>query len=308
MPRIVVVGSCNMDLVVRAPRLPAPGETVLGGEFYTAHGGKGANQAVAAARLGADVTFVGRVGADQFGAALRAGLAQAGVDVSHLVSDPEAPSGVAMILVDHRGENSIVVASGANLRLTPHDVERARALIEAADVLLLQLESPLETVQYAAALAARAGRIVVLNPAPAQPLADDLLRLAGVLTPNRSEAALLAGVPAGSAAEATAAAQELAARSGSAVVITLGAEGAVVLERPGASVQWLEPFRVDAIDTTGAGDAFNAGLAVGLAEGRSLVEAARMGMAAGALATTKRGAQPSLPSRGEVERLLGEQR
>jgi ribokinase len=291
-----------MDLVVRAPRLPAPGETVLGGEYYTAHGGKGANQAVAAARLGAEVAFVGRVGADQFGAALRAGLAQAGIDVSHLIDDPQAPSGVAMILVDHRGENSIVVASGANLRLTPHDVERARALIEGADVLLLQLESPLETVQYAATLAARAGRIVVLNPAPAQPLTDDLLRFASVVTPNRSEATLLAGLPADT--QIIVAARQLAARSGGAVVVTLGAEGAIVLERPRAPVQKLEPFRVDAIDTTGAGDAFNAGLAVGLAEGRPLMEAVRLGMAAGALATTKRGAQPSLPYRHEVERLL----
>lgn len=305
MPRIAVVGSCNMDLVVRAPRLPAPGETVLGGEYYTAHGGKGANQAVAAARLGAEVTFVGRVGADQFGAALRAGLAQAGIAVSHLIDDPQAPSGVAMILVDHCGENSIVVASGANLRLTPHDVERARALIEGADVLLLQLESPLETVQYAAALAARAGRIVVLNPAPAQPLTDDLLRFASVLTPNRSEATLLAGLPVST--ETIVATRQLAARSGGAVVVTLGAEGAMVLERPGAPAQKLEPFRVDAIDTTAAGDAFNAGLAVGLAEGRPLVEAVRLGMAAGALATTKRGAQPSLPYRHEVERLLAKQ-
>jgi len=295
-----------MDLVVRAPRLPGPGETVLGGEFYTAHGGKGANQAVAAARLGAEAIFIGRLGTDQFGAALRAGLEQAGVDVSYLVSDPEAPSGVAMILVDHRGENSIVVASGANLRLSPDDVERARPAIEAADVLLLQLESPLATVQRAAELAAQAGRMIVLNPAPAQPLPDALLRLITVLTPNRSEAALLAGMPVHSADDAVRAAQVLAKRVAGAVVITLGAEGAVVLERTGAPVQRLPAFRVEAIDATGAGDAFNAGLAVGLAEGRSLIEAVRLGMAAGALATTKRGAQPSLPYREQVERLLWE--
>jgi ribokinase len=305
VPRIVVVGSCNMDLVARAPRLPAPGETILDGEFYTAHGGKGANQAVAAARLGAAVVFVGRTGADSFGAQLRRGLEADGVDTTYLVDDPAAPTGVAIILVDHRGENSIVVASGANLRLTPQAVDQAAPAIQSADVLLLQLELPLQTVQHAAALAVRAGVPVVLNPAPARALPGDLLRLAHVLTPNRSEAGVLAGMAVHRPDDAALAAVRLVRRGSAAVVITLGACGAVVLERAGAQPQRLEPFRVEAVDATAAGDAFNAGLAVGLAAGHSLAEAARLGMAAGALAATRRGAQPSLPHRDEVDRLLG---
>jgi ribokinase len=304
MPRVVVVGSCNMDLVTVAARLPRPGETVLGDEFFIAHGGKGANQAVAAARLGGDVTFVGRVGDDSFGQQLRQGLVAAGVDTTHMVTDPEAATGVAAIVVDHHGENCIVVASGANYRLTPDDVERAAPAIRAADVLLVQLESPLAAVQRAAELAWRAGVRLVLNPAPAQPLSGELLRLVSVLTPNRSEAALLAGFAGGTHQSLDEITARLRQRGVGAIVVTLGAEGAAALAPGAIALRHLPPFRVDAVDSTGAGDAFNGGLAVGLAEGRDLLDAVRLGMAAGALATTRRGAQPSLPDRDEAQRLL----
>ncbi|MBC7260443.1 MAG: ribokinase [Chloroflexi bacterium] len=307
MAKVVVVGSSNTDMVVRVPRIPAPGETVLGGEFVMAAGGKGANQAVAAARLGAQVTFVARVGRDVFGERALEGFRQEGIATQYVSIDPEAASGVALIFVDASGENSIAVAPGANARLTPEDVQHAREAIEAADVLLLQLETPLETVWQAAEIAHRAGVRVVLNPAPARPLPVELLALVDVLTPNEGEANLLAARQVAQSAtltDAEAAARYLIERGVKVVIVTLGARGALIVT---PDFQQLVPgFTVDVIDTTAAGDAFNGGLAVALAEGRTLAEAVLFANACGALAATKLGAQPSLPTAEEVARFLAE--
>jgi len=301
MPNVVVVGSANVDLIAKAARLPRAGETVLGHSLRMAPGGKGANQAVACARLGLPTGFVGRVGRDAFGDLLLRTLAAAGISAEQVVRDAEAPSGVAMIAVDAQGHNTILVAQGANARLTAEDVAAGMAAL-AADALLLQLEVPLPAVERAAAIARARGTRVVLNPAPACALPAALLRQVDVLTPNQSELALLAGRPVGDRAEAEQAARSLLERGPQAVVVTLGADGALVVGAGGA--RHVPGFRVDAVDTTGAGDAFNGALAVALVEGRDLVEAARFANAAGALATTALGAQEALPTRAEVERLL----
>lgn len=305
MAKVVVVGSSNTDMVVQVPHIPAPGETVLGGEFIMAAGGKGANQAVAAARLGAQVTLVARVGRDVFGERALAGFRQEGIDIQHIAVDPEAASGVALIFVDASGENSIAVAPGANARLTPQDVQQAKEVIEAADVLLLQLETPLETVRQAAEIAQRAGVRVVLNPAPAQPLPADVLALVDVLTPNEGEVSLLARrqiAQTTTLADAEASARCLIEQGVKVVIVTLGARGALIVT-PGFQ-QLVPGFAVDVVDTTAAGDAFNGGLAVALADGKSLAEAVRFANACGALAATKMGAQPSLPTANEVARFL----
>lgn len=306
MPKIVVVGSSNTDMVVKTPHIPAPGETVLGGEFLMAAGGKGANQAVAAARLGAEVTFVARVGRDVFGEQAQAGFRREGLDTRYVVTDPQAASGVALIFVDAGGENSIAVAPGANARLSPDDARRAREAIEAADVLLLQSEIPPETVLAAAETAHRAGVRVILNPAPAppQPLPADLLACVDVLTPNESEASLLTGTQVVDTDDAEQAARRLLEQGVGAVIVTLGARGALVVTPAGQ--QLVPSFPVDVVDTTAAGDAFNGGLAVALAGKKSLEEAVRFASACGALATTRMGAQPSLPTAGEVEAFLVE--
>jgi len=299
---ITVVGSLNMDLVARAPRIPQPGETIIGGDFHTVPGGKGANQAVAAVRLGAQVSMVGRVGRDAFAESLLNNLAAAGVDHAFVIHDPEAATGVALIVVDDAGQNSIVVASGANMRLSPADVDGAEAAIAGADVLLLQLESPLETVTRAAKVAHAHRVTVILNPAPARSLPDALLALVDVLIPNESETALLTGLPVRDPAEAEAAAAALRELGVGTVILTLGERGALLAREDRA--EYFPAFEVTPVDTTASGDAFVGGFAVALAEGRSLAEAVQWGNGAGALATTRLGAQPSLPTRQELERLL----
>jgi len=295
--RIIVIGSVNSDLVVRGPRIPLPGETVTGGTFLRAEGGKGANQAVAAARAGADVTFVARVGADELGQVAVAGLADEGIDVRHVGQDPDLSTGVALIMVDEAGENAISVAPGANALLSVDDVEAARADIESADVLLTQLETPLAAVERAAAIASAAGVTVILNPAPARPLPDSLMALVDVLTPNEGEAMYLSG-----AARPAAAASELRALGVTTVVVTLGATGALIATEDGESS--VPGFSVASVDTTAAGDAFNSYLAVSIAEGLDLTRAVRRACAGGALATTVHGARPSLPGREKVNGLL----
>ncbi len=302
--RVTVVGSLNMDLVARAPRIPAPGETIIGGEFYSVPGGKGANQAVAAARLGAHVSMVGRVGGDAFAGVLLNSLAADDIDHTFVTRDSEAATGVALIVVDERGENSIVVASGANLGLSPADVDAAEGAIAESDVLLLQLESPLDTVTWAAEIARAHGVRVILNPAPARPLPDALLSLVDVLIPNQSETSLLTDMPIADLAGAEAAAAALRGLGVGIVVLTLGERGALLSRATGAEL--IPAFEVTPVDATAAGDAFVAGFAVALAEGRALIEAARWGNAAGALATTEMGAQPSLPTRRAVEQLVAE--
>jgi ribokinase len=293
-----------MDLVARAPRIPQPGETIIGRDFHTLPGGKGANQAVAAARLGATVAMVGRVGGDAFARLLLDNLAAAGVDHTSVTQDSGAATGVALIVVDAAGQNSIVVASGANMRLSPADVETAETAIASADVLLLQLETPLETVTRAAQIAHAHGVTVILNPAPARPLPPALLSLVDVLVPNESETALLTGLPIDSRARVEAAAGALRESGVGAVILTLGERGALLAQAGGTQV--FPAFMVTAVDTTAAGDAFMGGLAVALAEGQSLAESIRWGNAAGALAATQLGAQPSLPTRRAVEKLLAE--
>ncbi|NHC43790.1 ribokinase [Motilibacter aurantiacus] len=296
-PAVVVVGSCNEDVVVPVERLPVPGQTVLGGDRARFPGGKGANQAVAAARLGCDVTLVGRVGDDEPGRSMLAALAAEGVAVGHVPTTAGVPSGAAFIAVDGVGENLIVVSPGANARLTPADVAAAEPLLSVADVLLCQLEVPVECVRRAAGLA-RAGRArVLLNPAPAVRLDRDLLDQVDVLVPNRTELGLLTGRPAPvTLDEALAAARLL---PGLDVVVTLGGDGALVVGRDG-SAQHVPAAAVDAVDTVGAGDAFCAGLADALARGATLPEAVQWAVAVAGLATTRRGAQPAMPGREEV--------
>lgn len=297
--KIVVVGSSNTDMVVKLPRLPRPGETVLGGSFYLAAGGKGANQAVAASRAGGEVALVACLGEDLFGEQALRGFVEDGIDVRHLVRTAEAPSGVALIAVDARGENSIAVASGANALLQPHHVERVASAIAAADVLLMQLEIPPETVEAALAVAAEHGTRVVLNPAPARPLSDEVLRGVSVLTPNAAEAGELAGVPSGHCVEA---ASVLLSRGVDAVIVTLGAEGVYALTAEGG--RRTPAFPVPVEDTTAAGDVFSGALAVALAEGQALEEAVTFASAAAALSVTRRGAQPSAPHRHEILELI----
>jgi len=301
LPRITVVGSLNTDLVIRAPHLPSPGETVTGGEFATFPGGKGANQAVAAARLGARVALVGCVGGDDFGRRLIDGLRRDGVDVTHVRPAEGSASGTALITVGPGGQNTIVVAPGANSKLTPDDVARAERLIEESAVLLLQLEVPMETVLAAVRLASAHGVRVVLDPAPAPsgPLPPDLLKLVDVINPNETEARALTGVTVTDEQEAGVAATRLLAQGVRAVVIKLGARGAFVHD--GGRTAVVPGIRVDAIDATAAGDAFAGALAVGLAKEKDLIDAVHFANAAGALSVTRRGAQPSMPLRAEVD-------
>ncbi|BDI31831.1 ribokinase [Capsulimonas corticalis] len=300
-PHVVVVGSSNTDMTARVARLPGPGETVLSERFEMVAGGKGANQAVAAARLGAQVTFVARVGADALGAQAIAGFQAAGIDTAYVVQDSGAPTGIALIGVDAaRGENSIIVAPGANAHLSPSDVEAASEVIRNADIVVCQLETPLETVKTALRIAWEAGVLTVLNPAPAQPLPADLLALVDILTPNETEAVLLVG---DTDASPEAAAQQLHALGVSSVVVTLGAAGALVSNADGVVV--VAGRRAPTVvDTTGAGDCFTGALSVALAEGKDLRRAAEFAGAAASLSVAKAGAQPSMPTRADVDAIL----
>jgi ribokinase len=299
LPRIVVIGSINMDLVVRAERLPKPGETVRGREFQTIPGGKGANQAVAAARLGAETHMVGRVGYDEFGRRLRQSLADNGVHVEYVTSDREHPNGVAVILVQESGENSIVVAAGANAAVSMDDLKATASVIQAADAVLLQLEIPLETVATALQMAGAAKVRSILDAGPAADVPEDLKRAADVISPNMVEAEALLGHAVSSALDA---ARELVGRGAPACVVKAGAQGCAWVSPQGA--EHIAAIAVKAVDTTAAGDAFTAALAVALAEGKSLPEAARWANFAGALAVTRFGAQPSMPPRRELEQFI----
>lgn len=299
-PRIVVVGSSNTDMVVKSRRLPGPGETVTGGQFLMAPGGKGANQAVAAARLGAEVIFVAKVGADMFGDQALFGYQQEGILTDGIVRDPDHATGVALILVDDNGENSISVASGANHELGPQDIDRAAERIRSADVLVLQLEVPLETVEHAARLAAEAGVPVILDPAPApdSPLPDSLLRHVAYIKPNENEAERLTGVRVTDEASARQAAAKLLESGVQCAIVTLGPRGAVWMTREASG--FVPGYRVQPVDSTAAGDAFSGALACGLAGGCSVEDAVRYACKVGALSVTKMGAQPSLPREDEV--------
>lgn len=298
MARIVVVGSSNTDMVVKTDYIPKPGETVIGGDFVTAGGGKGANQAVAAARLGAEVAFVARLGLDVFGDSAVSGFRQEGINTDYVTRDGKAPSGVALIFVDKHGENVIVVAPGANSYLMPEHVEAARTRIESADVLIMQLETPLETVIAAAEIARASGVKVLLNPAPACELPSRLLEMVDILTPNETEAARLTGVEPGDM-DPEEAARSLMDSGIGAAVITMGSRGGLAVTMD-AVIRYPAPM-VKAVDTTAAGDAFSGALAVAVAEGRDMKSAVRFAAAAAAVSVTRVGAQPSLPTRAEAE-------
>lgn len=299
---VVVLGSINMDLTTYVPHLPAPGETLFGSKFITVPGGKGFNQAVAAGRLGAATQFIGRVGADAFGKGVLELIADEPVDLSGILVDPDSGTGLAVINVDAQAENSIIVISGANMTHNSREVERCRAALTMASVLLLQLESPLEISLAAAQAAREAGALVMLDPAPAKPLPAEAYQLCHILTPNELEAEVLVGFRPTNKEDAARAASILCERGVETAVIKLGAQG--VYYQSSQESGFVEPFPVAAIDTVAAGDAFNGGLAVALAEERPLAEAIRWGAAAGALATTKVGASSAMPTRAELMKLL----
>ena len=302
--RIVVIGSSNTDMIIKMPRIPLPGETITGGSFSKAAGGKGANQAVAAARAGGRVTLIARVGSDLFGDTAIAGFVADGIDVSCVLKDAESPSGMALIFVAEDGENSIGVAPGANSRLSQKDIERFRDVVAAADLLVMQLETPMESVQAAAEIAAANGVRVILNPAPAAPVPAEVLRHVDILTPNEHEAKMLTGLEVKDEATARKAAEALMTRGVGKVLITMGSRGAFVASE--AFRGMIGGYAVQAVDSTAAGDVFNGALAVALCEDRPLREAVVFANAAAALSVTKLGAQPSIPKRQEIETFLSE--
>jgi ribokinase len=299
MKKIVVIGSSNTDLVIKTGRIPEPGETILGGTFMMTAGGKGANQAVAIARLGGDVAFVACVGDDMFGRQSLEGYRADKIDTSHITVDANTPSGVALITVDESGENSIVVAPGANSALSKSDVDSARNIIEQADYLLMQLEVPMEVIEYAAAIAEKAGTKIILNPAPAAHLSSELLRKLYLITPNRTESQLLTGERVDSWDDAEKAADILKDKGVRNVIITLGAMGSLVVSDKG--VERVAARKVDVSDTTAAGDTFNGALCVALSEGKGMVEAVEFATHASSISVTRMGAQSSIPYRKEME-------
>jgi len=298
-PYILVIGSSNTDMVVKADRLPAPGETILGGTFLMTAGGKGANQAVAAARLGGDVVFIVKVGDDIFGRQAIQSFEEEGIDTNYAITDPVNPSGVALITVDAKAENCIVVASGANAHLTSGDLYNAGHQIKNASLILMQLEIPLETVEYVAEIAAQNNVKLILNPAPACALPDELLSKVSIITPNQKETEMLTGVKIVDKESAQTAAELLAEKGIETVIITLGANGALVFH--GNHFDWVPAPVVNAVDTTAAGDVFNGALAVAIAEGKNLEEAVLFANKAAALSVTKMGAQASAPTKRDVE-------
>ncbi|MFZ4707907.1 MAG: ribokinase [Bacteroidales bacterium] len=303
--KIVVVGSCNTDMVIKADRLPVPGETILGGTFFMNPGGKGANQAVAASRMGGNVTLISKTGNDVFGKQSVMLYTSENIKTDFIYSDPKHPSGVALITVDSQGENCIVVASGANAYLTPADVDKASAEIENSDLVLMQLEIPIETVEYVAEMASKKGIKVILNPAPARALSDNLLKHLYIIIPNKSEAEILSGIKVCDIDSAKQAADIISAKGVDIVVITLGSQGALIKEYN--EYLFVEAFKVDALDTTAAGDTFCGAFCVGLSEGRSITDAVKLAARAAAITVTRMGAQASIPYRSELSSLDVEQ-
>jgi ribokinase len=300
--KVVVVGSYNTDLTIRSKRIPRPGETILGGSFFQGGGGKGANQAVACARAGAEVSFLARLGTDPLGDAALERLKQDGIATHCIVRDKEYPTGVAFILVDEQGENRIVVASGANARLSPTDIEQAKDEITSAGVLLLQLECPLETVRHAIHLAHQSGTLVILNPAPAEQLNGLCFEKVDILTPNRVEAEKLSGAKLSDDESLIGVAQKILDLGAQNVLITLGAKGVFAASK--GAMHLVPAVPVQAIDSTGAGDIFSGSLAAFLAEGKSIDESVKMAMAAASISVTRLGAQSSAPLRANIEQLL----
>lgn len=302
--KIVVVGSSNTDMIIKLEHIPRPGETVLGGEFSVAPGGKGANQAVSSARAGGNVIFIARVGDDIFGEKAVKGFIQDGINVEYVVRDKNAPSGVALIFVDRKGENSIAVASGANANLSPNDIKNAKEVLSKSSIMLIQLEIPIETVKTAVKIAYENGVRVILNPAPAQHLDDDLLKKIDIITPNETEVEILTGVKIESEKSIEKAGNILLEKGIKTVLITIGKRGVYVISDDFKCI--IPSFDVKPVDTTAAGDVFNGVLAVALSENMSLKDAVRFSNAAAALSVTKLGAQTSAPFREEIELFLKE--
>ena len=303
---VVTFGSINFDLTAYVPRLPAAGETISGSSFLTVPGGKGANQAVCCARLGAPSILVGRTGQDTFGRQVLEAIRGEGVDTTRVFTDSATGTGLAVISVDAGAMNTIIIIAGANGRLGEEDVNRASDLLDGRSILLLQLETPLEPSLALARLARASGSKVILDPAPAIPLPDEIFTQVDLITPNEVETAILTGITPRTREDCARASDILLARGAGTVVLKLGERG-VYYQNASAS-GFLPPFPVEAVDSVAAGDAFNGGLAVALFEGKSLEEAIRWGAAAGAIACTRRGAIPSMPHREELERLVGETR
>jgi len=299
--KIVVVGSTNIDLIIKGDRIPKQGETVLGGTFYKAAGGKGANQAITASRAGGEVTFISCVG-NEYGDESIKGFREDGINVDYVKKDSNVPTGIALILVDENGENSISVASGANLSLSVSDIQKAEKIIQEADVLLLQLEVLIEVVEEAAKIASSAGVTTILNPAPAQPLSDELLKRITILTPNETETEILTGVKIKNETDALKAASLLLKKGVEVVIITIGPKGALLATKEEARI--INGYKVVAQDTTAAGDVFNGALAIAIAENKSLDDGIQFANAAAAVSVTRLGAQPSAPKREEIEGLI----
>ena len=299
--RIVVIGSSNTDMVIRTKNLPRPGETVLGGTFFMNAGGKGANQAVACARLGGSVTFVCKTGNDVFGHQAYQLFDDEGIDPSYVFSDPKNPSGVALILVDDNAENSIAVASGSNSNLVTADIDNSLDAIENSEIVLMQLEIPIKTIEYAAQIAKSRGKMVILNPAPAptEPLPLSILKNIDLITPNETEAELISGIPVVDEPSAIAAAKRMAELGVKKIIITMGSKGAMLYEDGEAEL--IPSIRVKAVDTTAAGDCFNGALTIAISEGRSLKDAVLFANRAAAISVTRPGAQVSMPYRHEVD-------
>jgi ribokinase len=297
--KILIVGSSNTDMVIKTKHLPRPGETVLGGSFFMNPGGKGANQAVAIARLGGQIAFVCKTGSDIFGHQSHQLFEEEGIDISYVFSDPDSPSGVALITVDENAENCIVVASGANANLLPADLAKVEEAIDTAGLIVMQLEIPVETVEFVAEMAAAKNKKVILNPAPAQTLSSRLLRNLYIITPNETEAELLSGIKISGRDSIEKAAKKIVEMGVDHVIVTLGSRGAFVYGD--GLCEMVAARTVKAIDTTAAGDIFNGALAVALAENRSLIEAVHFACKAAAISVTRIGAQSSAPRRNEVD-------
>jgi ribokinase len=297
-PSIVVIGSSNTDMVIKTGHLPKPGETVIGGDFFMNAGGKGANQAVAAARLGGAVTLFAKIGNDIFGEEAKTVFKKEGIDTSFVFTDEIHPSGIALITVDKHGENCITVASGANNFLLPEDLEPYRTIIEQASIILMQLETPLITVEYVAALASAASIPFVLNPAPGCPLDDRLLKKITIITPNQGEAEILTGIPVVDEMSAGEAATALCKKGIQTAIITLGENGALVLHKDRFTK--VSAPHVQPVDTTGAGDVFNGALVVALSESYSMEEAVGFACKAASISVTRFGAQKAAPRREEL--------
>lgn len=296
--KIVVIGSCNTDMVITTDRLPKPGETVLGGDFKMFAGGKGANQAVAAARLGGNVSFIAKIGDDLFGKQSIEKFKGEGIDIQHIFMDSHLPTGVALITVDQKGENCIAVASGANAALTPPHIEKVKEIIENAAILLMQLEIPIETVEYTAKLAYEKGIKVILNPAPATSLSDKLLKCLYAIIPNIIEAENLSGIKINDWDSAKQAANIISSKGVDIVVITLGENGALIKDGP--NYYGIPGSKVDVVDTTAAGDTFCGAFCVALSEKYSVEQAAEIANKAASISVSRQGAQSSIPYRKEV--------